>query len=352
MNPKRLPTLLPWLALAALADWLVTRTLTRLAIFIPKTPGMIEGYQALSLAGQVAGSLAGVLALAGLGWIAWAEWQGRRSLGIPLVLGARAGLGLLFLVLPPPGWLAAFSHLLTLLAIALLVYPGLSRRDRRNAAFPLPLANLMPALALSLGTVFHLAPTIYVVLGWPGPPSFAIVLFFLGELAAALTPVALWWRWGRGASRAVWAGAALPALAFAGTYLAAPAMTGTLAIWSIGMTLYLPWPFYAVGLWLAGVTVFVGLRRQPEIGWGILLLAAGGYAPQFSVQIFFSLIALWLLNTASCGVGEASHVTADSAQSAPWPSALAGSAGTVFNHSYEPGEASTPGWARTNVRPR
>ena len=30
------------------------------------------------------------------------------------------------------------------------------------------------------------------------------------------------------------------------------------------------------------------------MGWGILLLAAGGYAPQLSTQIFLGLIALSL----------------------------------------------------------
>ena len=41
-----------WLVWAALADWLVTRTLTRSAIFMPKTPAVIAVYQALTLAGQ------------------------------------------------------------------------------------------------------------------------------------------------------------------------------------------------------------------------------------------------------------------------------------------------------------
>ena len=43
-----LPTLWVLLAAAALVDWLVTRTVTRFAIFIPKTPAMITGYQALT----------------------------------------------------------------------------------------------------------------------------------------------------------------------------------------------------------------------------------------------------------------------------------------------------------------
>ncbi len=36
------------------------------------------------------------------------------------------------------------------------------------------------------------------------------------------------------------------------------------------------------------------LRLQP-IGWVLLLLLAAGYAPQVSVQVFTSVIALWLM---------------------------------------------------------
>lgn len=89
--------------------------------------------------------------------------------------------------------------------------------------------------------------------------------------------------------------AAGPALAFTGLYLANPALTGTLAVWSTGLTLYLPWPLYTLSLWLAGVTATTALRRKEPAGRAILLLAGGGYAPQLSTQAFLGLIALWLL---------------------------------------------------------
>ncbi|MCS6827681.1 MAG: hypothetical protein NZ553_13785, partial [Caldilinea sp.] len=46
------PALLALLVASALVDWLVTRTLARLAIFIPKTPAMIAGYQIVNDLGQ------------------------------------------------------------------------------------------------------------------------------------------------------------------------------------------------------------------------------------------------------------------------------------------------------------
>jgi hypothetical protein len=88
--------------------------------------------------------------------------------------------------------------------------------------------------------------------------------------------------------------AALPAIGYSALTLANPSMAGILAIWSTGLTLYLPWPLYALSLWLFGMT-FLALRRQNHpAAWALLLLAAGGYAPQLSSQAFFGLIGLSL----------------------------------------------------------
>jgi hypothetical protein len=120
-------------------------------------------------------------------------------------------------------------------------------------------------------------------------------LFLIGELLAVLSPIALWFAYARQALRWAWLAAALPALAFAGMRLAVPSMASILAIWSTGLTLYLPWPLYAISLWAAGATAIDCLRRGQAAGWVVILLAAGGYAPQLSAQAFLGLFALWLL---------------------------------------------------------
>ncbi|HEX6385846.1 MAG TPA: hypothetical protein VF177_14345, partial [Anaerolineae bacterium] len=58
-----LPPFFSWLSIAAIVDWLITRTVTRAAIHVPKSPVMISGYQATNLVGQVAASLVALLAL-------------------------------------------------------------------------------------------------------------------------------------------------------------------------------------------------------------------------------------------------------------------------------------------------
>lgn len=160
---------------------------------------------------------------------------------------------------------------------------------------------LLPALALAGGSLYQTGSALYSAMRWPGPPPFTTAIFNAGELFAVLSPIGLWWAYGRGAARPAWLWGALPAAAFAVMRLVNPAMTGIVAIWSIGLTLYLPWPVYVASLWLAGVTVIAALRRDEPAGWAILLLAAGGYAPQLSTQVFAGLIALWLLVSAMRG---------------------------------------------------
>ena len=152
------------------------------------------------------------------------------------------------------------------------------------------------ALAMVAATLYQAVPTLYALLHWPGPPAWGLPLFRMGEGLVVAGAVALWWALGRRADRRSWLAGCLLASLFAAAYLAAPAMTATLVVWSHGLTLSLPWPFYAMALWLYGVTIIGSWRTgQRYIVYALLLLLAAGYAPQLSSQFWFGLIALWLL---------------------------------------------------------
>lgn len=127
--------------------------------------------------------------------------------------------------------------------------------------------------------------------------------FYAGELLVLAAAGGLWWVYGRGAARRTWLVAALVMLVFAIPRLLNPAMTGILAIWSTGLTLYLPWPLYAVALWLVGVAILHNLRGNQPAGWAILLLVAGGLAPQLSTHAFYGVVALWWLVEREARVG-------------------------------------------------
>lgn len=283
---KRPIALFQWLTMAALADWMITRTLTRAGIFIPKTPFFIQLYQTLTELGQIASNFAGLMAFVLIAWIIRQTWRSKSKRLLAGLLGILAGLSLVFLIQPPGGWLLLMKHLIYIVCVGWLG----SSLFKQRPLFALPVG------ALLFGGLYQTIPAIYELTNWPGPPPFIGVFFNLGELLVVGSSLAFWWYWGRGRSGRAWLWATLPALAFCGMAISISAMTGILSIWSIGLTLYLPWPFYALSLWLIGVTLIHDFQQgELQRVVIILLLAAGGYAPQLSAQVFYGLIGLWLL---------------------------------------------------------
>jgi hypothetical protein len=291
-----------WLVLAALAEWLVLRTVTRAAIHVPKSPPVITLYEVMNYLGLLAATFVSLLGLLLLLWLVWHSWQagGVTLRLLSLLLVGRVGLSLLFLVIVPAGWLVVLSHLITLSLIVVLLTGGLGVgasfwKGRESMVRAPVIALMLPALALVAGVLYHLLPALYTAVGWPGPPPLTGLLFNLGELLVVVSVVALGWVYGRSATLRQMMIAALPALLFSLSFWRDPAMTGILTIWSTGMTLFLPWPFYVLALWLAVVTVLAAWRQNRSVAYALLLLMSAGYAPQLSSQLFCALIGLWLL---------------------------------------------------------
>lgn len=283
-----LVTLLPWLVAAALVDWLVTRTLTRLAIFVPKTPAMITGYQWLNWLGLAGSTMAAFLALLGVGAIVVIEWRVRRAWWLALPMAGLATITVLAPFFPPATWLPGYA-LLTVMVLLTLSW----RIVRTQVSATVRLALSLPVLAMIAAALYQAAPTLYALLRWSGPPAWGLPLFRAGEGLVLLGAVALWWAYGRGADRRSWLAGGLLASLFAATYLAMPAMTATIVVWSHGLTLTLPWWLYAAALLLFAVTVIHALRSgRRSVAYALLLLAAAGYAPQLSSQFWFGVIAL------------------------------------------------------------
>ena len=288
---QRTPDLIRWLALAALAEWLIGRSLTRAAIYIPKSAPMLAAFRGLTLAGQLALSLASLLALLTVVAI---TWRGGRNLALSALLSALVAASLVSMVVPLGGWGALVYHAATLIVVGLLLIVHLDRAAARRERW----AVGVTALAMVAAHLYLLLPPAGEVLGLARPSSLAIPFFAIGELLFVLTPLALWWAYGRSAPRWAWAVAGLVAAGFAGMRLSQPSMVGILAMWSSGLSLYLPWPLYALSLAFAVVTVVAGMRARHPVGWTMILLAAAGLAPQLSTQAFYALIALWALVSA------------------------------------------------------
>jgi hypothetical protein len=291
----RLPPFIPWLVIAALADWLITRTLARAAIFIPKSPLMIQVYTASGLVGQVASSLVSLLSMIALAWLAWQYGRERKNLNLAGACLALLLVNLVGLFVPPAGWMVISFQLLMCVAIVALTRQAWEQAFSREHK----ISVLTTAMTLLAGRLYQGIDSAYAILGLPGPSPASELLFNAGEALVLLAIFALWWAFARQARWSLYLVAAIPALLLAIPRILAPAMTGIMAIWSAGLTLYLPAPAYIAALWLAGFTVLSTLQQGKQwVGWTILLLAAGGYAPQISVHAFLGLIALWLLASA------------------------------------------------------
>jgi len=98
---QRTPPLIRWMALAALAEWLIGRSLSRAAIYIPKSAPMLAAFRGLTLAGQLALTLASLLALITLAAIAF---RGRRNLALSALLSALVAASLVSMVVLLGGW--------------------------------------------------------------------------------------------------------------------------------------------------------------------------------------------------------------------------------------------------------
>jgi hypothetical protein len=288
---NRYPIFFRWLVWAALIDWLVGRSLTRSAIFMPKSPVILLIYQFLGTLGQLAATGTALLALAALGWLAWTNLRAGRSLVLPFALASIASLSLVFLFVPPAGTLLLIYYVNMILAIGSLGWQALQARmelAKRTAA-------ALVALALLTSAVYLIGPALFGVLRLPGPAEFSGDVFNLGEMLVLLAGVSLWWAYGRPASRRAWLLSAIPAGGFTAIHLVNPAIAGVISIWSTGLSLYLPWPFYTLTIWLAALVGINSFERRDPAGWAILLLAAGGYTPQLTSHAFLGIAALSLL---------------------------------------------------------
>lgn len=181
-----------WLALTAVAEWLIMRTATRAAIHMPKSPAFITVYQGLNTLGQVAATFVALLAL---GLLLAIAWHSRQQIWLSLTLVGLALLSVLFLIVVPPTWLALLYQLLAVTAVLLIctrVLGGQRAAGGGKWGWQGTTALLFPALALLAGLLVQLLPNLYALLGWPGPPPLTGFLFNLGELLVVVT-VFVWW---------------------------------------------------------------------------------------------------------------------------------------------------------------
>lgn len=332
-----LPYALGFLAAAGVAELLLLRTLSRVAVHIPKEGPVLSAYQTLTGIGSFAFDLATILAVITLALALFMmRRERRRDGGFLLAMGALTLL-LAWSVLFPlfratsgsgggsPDGLArlAFGLAFSLAVVGLALPYVLSRRvtPAQRAA-----AGLVAAAYLC-SQYYGVSYAATGLLSASGPPFLASQVLALGEVLVVAGAVAIFTAWGpsrgpgfqagpnrarRGwkalatalceggfnlgsrSSRLCLAIATALSLLFLAGYLANGSTSAILSLWTAGLTLYLPFPLYLAAFWLYGWTVVAAFQRRGgfPLGCALLLLFVGGYALELTYQHLLAAIAL------------------------------------------------------------
>ena len=289
---------------AVLAETLLLRGVIRIGVHVPKGEGVAGAFQAASFLGSLAFNFASLLAI-GLVVVILASMVQRMesSLGrvalVGLSLAMLSGLAL-SLIIDAPAADALFG-----VAVALLVgFITIVTVSERRVGLAATLALILVAAAYLSYQYYVLSYLFYRILDYGAVPPLTIEVLRLGEALAVVAAAAAFWAWGLPRWR--WVGkaglaavaAVLLALTLAGL---SPASTmAILALWTTGLSLFLPFPIYLLALALYLLTL-VACWRSGDAFWtaaGLLLVLLAGYMAESTYHHLLLLVGVALLSGA------------------------------------------------------
>jgi hypothetical protein len=274
------------LIVAALLEITLLRLTTRIGVHIPRSELAGDGLQAASFVGSFAFNSASILAI-GITMLLLVLMMARvrdgiARFGIAIVAGTLLLSLTMSLVKGTAAWDGAFGLTVTFLVLMF----GLTLMVRRGVG-----SGPRVAVALIIGAYlcyqyFSLSYILYRLLDYAALPPLGIDVLRFGEVLVVLASVAVFWAWGaprwRLAGRAGIAGV-LGLIAILGISSLAPSSTTSiLALWTTGLSFYLPTTVYLIALALYLVTVVACFRDKDAfwIGAGLLFLLVAGYMPE------------------------------------------------------------------------
>ena len=290
------------LVTAAVAETLFLRLVTRVGVHLPMGDAARAGIHAASLVGTLTLNLASVLAI-GLVVLVLAllvfrvETVAARLALAALSAGMLWGLGS---TLTTDSLMGDALFGLTMTVLVVCVGFGLARRT----GLPLQarVAIGLMVVAYACYQYYSLAHLFYRMLDYSTVPPLAVAMLRLGEGLVVAAAAAAFWAWGaRRWRRAGVAGTSLAAgvvLVIAAGSLAPAATTSILALWTTGLSLFLPLPLYLLSLGLFLLTVVACLRNGEDFwaGAGLLLVLLAGYMPEATYDHLLLLLGVAFLS--------------------------------------------------------
>ncbi len=293
------------LGAAALLETLLLRLVTRVGVHLPRGDAISEAFQSASFLGSLAFNFASLLAIALVVLIlgSVALRTGSRPVGLAvtsLSLSMLWGLGLSLATGSPAA--DALFGLSTALLVGLM---GLVLAKPAGGRWTPRLALALMVTAYLCYQYYTLAHLLYRILDYPALPPLSVTALRLGEGLVVAAGFAVFWAWGAERWRRVgplgmMAVAAL-VLAFALAALSPTSTTAILALWTTGLSLFLPFPLYMVSLALYLLTLVACWRRGDAL-WtasGLLLLVLAGYMPEATYHHLLLVLGVAFLSGAA-----------------------------------------------------
>jgi len=315
-----------WTLLAAgLAELFLYRMLSRIGVHIPKEGAVLDVYNALVRTGSFAFNVSSVAVFAALGLLAYTSarrWGGGQPLraatraATPALIGAFGAVSLLFAFVDEgeSAKLAygAFSAGLMIALAAIAWTDGRSDPLRKTTVALIVLAYLF-------AQYYTLSNQAYRALDLTAAPPLTARALEMAELLVVVTALLAFWRWSGVRAGLSWRPspvqlgvAGLLVFAFLGAYRGEDSSTAAiLSLWTIGLTLYLPLPVYALalGLYAAALVACLGrARRDPAFvpdAIALGLLPVAGLTLDLTYQHMVAMVALLLLVQPPLAPGEA-----------------------------------------------
>lgn len=300
------------LLVAGLSELVLFRTLSRVGVHIPKQGIVLHVYDVLVQAGSYAfnvSTIAVVLAVSVVVYGAMRGELGRRPLLTMLApaLAAFVGVSVLFAFVEEGPEARLVYGLMS--AAIMLVLAGEACADRRAA--PLRCAVVVVTVLAYMGAQYHvLAAQAYQVAGLNSSPPVTMPALEVAEVLVLVNAFLIFWGWSgvrlrRGArpTPLQLGVAGLLVLIFLGSYYGRPdaSTAAILSLWSLGLTLYLPVPLYALALGLYGATLVRCLaqarrdERPPYDAVALGLLPVAGLTLELTYQHLLAILVVSLL---------------------------------------------------------
>ena len=286
------------LLVAVLIEFVTIRTLSRIGS-IPSVPWIQTGYQTMLTVGSVALNLAAGLAIL-LGFL-FVYRISRDRMGSGLLkfslLAMTLAVAATLLEEPSPIFSVAFSIFVILVVVSLIAHFSTT-----EDSILIRLTQLLTIVGIVSIFYFKLIPQLEYLLGVPLSFTRPLEVYLLGEVATIGATVVICAGYLRHSKRSPiskksLAYASLITGVFAVFYVTSSWLLSIIAMWTLGFTMFLPFPIYVIVLFVFIYTVTLSWSRsQSWMAMGLLLLFFAGRLAQLGYLSMLMVIGLALIS--------------------------------------------------------